>query len=261
MTSGVDVSALLEQHQRAPHQLVQILRDLQAQQHWLSRETLGAVAASLGLPLAQVEGVAGFYRFFHMQPVGSYRVLFSDNITDRMHGSEALLAQLCQRLNVEPDKTRADGRVSVARTSCTGLCDQGPAALINHHQIVTRLTPERIEQMAALIELGVVPDQWPSEWSRVDDQIQRADVILGAQPRPGEGIAAAIARGPQGLLDDIKHSKLRGRGGAGFATGTKWQLCRNAQGSEHYVVCNADEGEPGTFKDRVLLSSYSRRRV
>jgi len=59
------------------------------------------------------------------------------------------------------------------------------------------------------------------------------------------------------MLDDLKRSKLRGRGGAGYATGTKWQLCRNARGAAHYVVCNADEGEPGTFKDRVLLTSYS----
>jgi [NiFe] hydrogenase diaphorase moiety large subunit len=66
-----------------------------------------------------------------------------------------------------------------------------------------------------------------------------------------------MARGPHAMLEDIKRAKLRGRGGAGYATGTKWQLCRNAPGAMHYVVCNADEGEPGTFKDRVLLSSYA----
>jgi len=160
-------------------------------------------------------------------------------------------------LKVEPNTLRFDGHVSVATTSCTGLCDQGPAALINHHQVVTRLTPGRIEHMAALIEQQVPPALWPAEWSQVDDQIRLADVKLGPQPAPGAGIAAAIARGPQGMLDDIKRSKLRGRGGAGYATGTKWQLCRNARGHTHYVVCNADEGEPGTFKDRVLLSSYA----
>jgi [NiFe] hydrogenase diaphorase moiety large subunit len=129
--------------------------------------------------------------------------------------------------------------------------------LINHHQVITRLTPARMEHMADLIEAQVPVEQWPPEWSRVDDQIRLADIKLGPQPAPGQGIAAAIARGPQGMLDDLKRSKLRGRGGAGFATGTKWQLCRNAPGQSRYVVCNADEGEPGTFKDRVLLSSYA----
>jgi [NiFe] hydrogenase diaphorase moiety large subunit len=164
---------------------------------------------------------------------------------------------LCHRLKVQPGVMRHDGRVSVAATSCTGMCDQGPALLINHQHLVTRLTPARIEHMAALIEAQVPVDQWPDEWAGVDDQIRLADIKLGAQPAPGQGIAAAIARGPQGMLDDIKRSKLRGRGGAGFATGTKWQLCRNFPGQTHYVVCNADEGEPGTFKDRVLLTSFA----
>lgn len=249
--------ALLARHGHAPHRLVQILREVQTHEKWLSRDTLSAVAAALKLPLAHVEGVAGFYHFFYDQPVGQYRVLFSDNITDRMRGSEEMERHLRHLLKLEPNKMRADGRVSVSTTSCTGLCDQGPAALINHHQIVTRLTPKRIEHMAALIERQVPVEQWPSEWSRVDDQIRRADVKLGEQPFPGQAIAAAIARGPQGMLDDLKRSKLRGRGGAGYATGTKWQLCRNARSDTHYVVCNADEGEPGTFKDRVLLSSYA----
>ena len=249
--------SLLIQYGNDPHALVQILRELQAAEGWLPREQLGQIAQALGLTLAHVQGVAGFYRFFHTKPVGSYRVLFSDNITDRMAGSQALLQQLCRLLHVEPGQLRADGRVSVATSSCTGLCDQGPALLVNHHQVVTRLTPARINHIAALIEQNIAPEQWPADWFHVDDQIRLADVKLGAQPAPGLGIAAALARGPQATLDDLKHSKLRGRGGAGYATGTKWQLCRNAPGQSHYVVCNADEGEPGTFKDRVLLTSYA----
>lgn len=255
--TGMDIESVLARHGRASHRLVQILRELQAQLGWLSRDTLFAVASGLKLSLAHVEGVAGFYRFLHSQPVGQYRVLFSDNITDRMQGSVEMMRHLRHLLKLEPDKVRADGRVSVSATSCTGMCDQGPAALINHHQLVTRLTPQRIERMAVLIEGQVPVAQWPADWSRVDDQIRLANVKLGVQPEPGQGIAAAVARGPQGMLDDIKRAKLRGRGGAGYATGTKWQLCRNARADTRYVVCNADEGEPGTFKDRVLLSSYA----
>lgn len=252
-----DIDALLERHGRAADRLVQILRDIQAQHGWLPRETLSVVSKALQVPLAHVEGVAGFYRFFHQKPVGQYRVLFSDNITDRMLGSEEMQRHLRHLLKVEPNTMRPDGRVSVGSTSCTGMCDQGPAVLINHHRVITRLTPGRIEHMAALIERQVPIEQWPAEWSRVDNQIRLANVKLGDQPAPGQGIAAAVARGPQAMLDDLKRSKLRGRGGAGYATGTKWQLCRNAKGSTHYVVCNADEGEPGTFKDRVLLTSYA----
>jgi len=254
--SSTDLQYVLTRRQHDPHALVQILREFQALQGWLPRPALADIATALGLTLAHVQGVAGFYRFLHTQPVGQYRILFSNNITDRMLGNEALMRDLCQRLGVTRDQVRADGRVSVTMASCTGLCDQGPALLVNHHQVVTRLTPGRIAHIAALIEAQVPPAQWPPEWSLVEDQIRLADVKLGPQPAPGKALAAAIARGPMGMLDDLKRSKLRGRGGAGYATATKWQLCRNAPGALHYVVCNADEGEPGTFKDRVLLTSY-----
>jgi len=252
--TAADLSALLGRHGLDPHALVQILRDLQALHGWLPRDSLSQVAAALGLTLAHVEGVAGFYRFFHTRPVGAYRVLFSDSVTDRMLGSEALMADLCRRLGVAPGRLGEDGLVSVDRTSCTGLCDQGPALLINHHQVVTRLDATRVAQLAGLIRARVPVPQWPAEWFEVQDNIRRADVLLGEPAAPGAALAAALARGSEATLAEIKRSNLRGRGGAGFATGLKWELCRNAPGHEHVVVCNADEGEPGTFKDRVLLT-------
>jgi [NiFe] hydrogenase diaphorase moiety large subunit len=248
------LQALLARHGNSPHALVQILRELQALQGWLPREALSQIGASLGVTLAHVEGVAGFYRFFHTQPAGAYRVLFSDNITDRMLGSEALMVDLCRRLGVAPGKVSSDGLVSVDKTSCTGMCDQGPAVLINHHQVVTRLDAERVAQMADLIRKRVPVSQWPTPWFEVQDNIRRADVLLGDATAPGVALAAALARGPDAMLAEMQRSNLRGRGGAGFVTGLKWELCPRATGAEHVVVCNADEGEPGTFKDRVLLN-------
>ncbi len=252
--STADLQSVLVRHGADPHALVQILRELQALQGWLPRDSLGQVAAALGLTLAQVEGVAGFYRFFHTRPVGAYRVLFSDNVTDRMLGSQALMADLCRRLGVSPGRVGDDGLVSVDRTSCTGLGDQGPALLINHHHVVTRLDATRVAQLAGLIRTRVPVPQWPAEWFEVQDNIRRADVLLGEAAVPGTALAAALARGADAMLAEVERSNLRGRGGAGFATGLKWELCRNAPGAEHVVVCNADEGEPGTFKDRVLLA-------
>ncbi len=247
----------MPQYPRHPNSLVQLLREAQEQHGWLPRPLLADLARELGLTLAHVEGVASFYRFFHLQPVGRWRVLFSDNITDRLLGSEALMADLCQRLRVKPGEMRADGRVSVAATSCTGLCDQGPALLINHHHVITRLDAQRVARIAELIEADTPAASWPAEWFRIDDNVRRADVLLGQPLAAGEALAAALARGPAAMLEEMKRSNLRGRGGAGFTTGTKWALCREAPGTERVVVCNADEGEPGTFKDRVLLSRHA----
>jgi [NiFe] hydrogenase diaphorase moiety large subunit len=249
-----DLPAVLARYGRDPHALVQILREVQTAQGWLSRPTLQQIAAELGLTLAHVEGVVGFYRFFHTEPVGAYRILFSDNVTDRMGGSEALMADLCRRLGVAPGKVGADGLVSVDTTSCTGLCDQGPALLINHHQVVTRLDASRVAKMAELVQKQVPVTQWPANWFEVADQIRRADMLLGNELPAGEALKAALAKGAEGMLAEMKLSNLRGRGGAGFVTALKWGLCRQAPGAEHVVVCNADEGEPGTFKDRVLLT-------
>jgi [NiFe] hydrogenase diaphorase moiety large subunit len=251
------VQAVLARYGADPHALVQILRELQHLQGWLTRDNLYQLATALGLTLAQVEGVAGFYRFFHTRPVGAYRVLFSDNVTDRMLGSQALMTDLCRRLGVAPGQLGDDALFSVDQTSCTGLCDQGPALLINYQWVVTRLDAERVARLAELIRARVPVAQWPAQWFEVRDNVRRADVLLGAPSEPGAALAAALARGPTAMLADIKRSRLRGRGGAGFATGLKWELCRQAPGVEHVVVCNADEGEPGTFKDRVLLSRHA----
>jgi [NiFe] hydrogenase diaphorase moiety large subunit len=257
-TPGPSLQQVLDRHHADPHALVQMLREVQVLQGGhLARDTLIGLAGALGLSLAHVEGVAGFYRFFHLQPVGRYRILFSDNITDRMLGSEALLADLCARLGVAPGEVRRDGLASVDRTSCTGLCDQGPALLVNHHQVVTQLDAARVAQLADCVLAGVPVADWPAQWFVVQDKVRRADVLLGDEAAPGTALAAAMARGPEGMLDEIKRSRLRGRGGAGFETGLKWELCRRAPGAEHVVVCNADEGEPGTFKDRVLLARHA----
>ncbi|MCZ2405216.1 MAG: NAD(P)H-dependent oxidoreductase subunit E [Burkholderiales bacterium] len=255
-TPAAAVTRALRQHRHRRDALVQILRAVQEHTGWLPRPVLAQVAQGLGLTPAVVEGVASFYRFFHLQPVGRYHLLWSDHITDRMRGSRALAQALCARLELAPGQVRADALASVGTTSCTGLADQGPALLVNQHQVLTRMDGERVRQLADLV-LGQVPvPDWPAEWMQVDDNIQRADVLLGSPPLRGEALQATVGRGAQATLDALEASRLRGRGGAGFATARKWALCRAAPlaaGATRVVVCNADEGEPGTFKDRVLL--------
>ncbi len=240
-------------------QLVQILREVQVHTHWLPRPLLARIAADLGLSAAVVEGVAGFYRFFHLRPVGRYHLLFSDNVIDRQAGSRLLAQDLCRRLWIEPGKVSEDGLVSVGFCSDIGLGDQGPALLLNQHQVLTRLDSQRVFEIADLVRAQVPPAEWPTQWQHVDDQVRRADLLLGAGPAQGEAIRAALARGAEQTLAELRSAGLRGRGGAGFPTAQKWSLCRQAdvpEGGTRVVICNADEGEPGTFKDRVLLARH-----
>ena len=246
----------LARHRHNPTRLVQILREAQEELGWVAPETLSAIARGVDLPFAQVAGVASFYSFFHTEPLGRYRILFSNNITDRMRGSAALMELLCQQLWLEPGHVSEDGLVSVDVTSATGMDDQGPAMLVNYRAI-TRLTPQRISQIAELIRSETPVADWPPEFFVVEDTIRRRDVLLNLKMEPGEALKAAFQIGPEALIAEMKLSNLRGRGGAGFPAGQKWEACRKSPGDVRYVVCNADEGEPGTFKDRVLLTSFN----
>ena len=252
------LAAVLPRHQYRKDRLLQILRDVQDQTDFLCDETIQAIAEALDMPVSTVKSTRDFYAFLYQENRGRYRILFSDNITDQMAGSRALFQQMLETLGLTPGIVSADGRVSVDLTSCTGMCDQGPAMLVNELAI-TRLTPDRIARICQLVLQDQPLHDWPAEFFKVEDNIRRADVLLGPQPRPGEAIHAAIARGRDGMLEEVRKANLRGRGGAGFITAIKWQACRDAPGAVHHIVCNADEGEPATFKDRVLLQSYANR--
>ena len=248
--------AIIARHGGDPSRLVQILRDVMAAYGRVSPPWITELGRALGLPRGQVEGVVGFYSFFDADARGHFRVLFSDNITDEMAGSRELRQRLLDAFHVSPGEVSRDGRVSIGTTSCTGLCDQGPALLVNGRAI-GRLTPARIGAIASLIRGDVPVERWPDNLFVVHSHVERRDMKLSAELAPGEGIDAALARGATATIDAIMQSCLRGRGGAGFSTGTKWAACAAAPGPERYVVCNADEGEPGTFKDRELLAHHA----
>jgi len=247
---------------REPTQLLQVLRSAQEPLGYLPPAALDLIAAELRVPIARVRGVMAFYSFLYPEWPGTYRVLFSDNVTDRMHGSRDRLRELCERLWVEPGKVSEDGLVSIDRASAIGLCDHAPSLLVNGRPIPD-VDAARASQICDLI-LGRVPlDDWPAELFVVEDLVRRADVILTDPMRPGDAIRAALERaaatgkGAQATLDEIKAANLLGRGGAGFTTGVKWESCSRQPVTPRVVVCNADEGEPGTFKDRLLLRRHA----
>jgi [NiFe] hydrogenase diaphorase moiety large subunit len=242
----------------SPDHLLQYLYEIQHQYSHIPQHATRVLAEKLSLTEAQIHGVTGFYSFLHDSPRGAYDILVSDSITDHMLGSRRLLNMLCEKLGITAGTPRNDGRVTVDTTSCTGMCDQGPAMLVNGWAI-TRLDQNRIETLVSLIESNTAIAQWPREFFQVDDNIQRRDLLLSDDSTKGEALKALVTDGADAVLEQIESSNLRGRGGAGFRTGMKWRFCKQADAEQRYVVCNADEGEPGTFKDRILLNSYADR--
>jgi [NiFe] hydrogenase diaphorase moiety large subunit len=238
----------------SPH-LLHVLYALQRQCLYISDAAISCVARQLDLPLSQVKSVVEFYSFFSQTPQGRYHFQFSSCTSCGDLGLMHLLGQL---LNVVAGITRADGLVSLAPTSCIGMCDHGASLMINGRPII-RLDADVIGHIASLIEAETPLSDWPAAWFYVDDHIRASGLLLDENAPAGDALRATFARGEVATLAEISQSGLRGRGGAGFGTGMKWQFCREAMGESHYVVCNADEGEPGTFKDRILLNNQSDR--
>ena len=252
---ALDLKDLAARHGHDPSRLVQLLHEVVAVEGRVSPAAITSLAALLGLPRGQVEGVVGFYSFFGAEDRGRFRVLFSDNITDEMAGAHALRQRMLDAFRVELGQVSAHdaaGLVSIGATSCTGLCDQGPAMLVNGRAI-GRLTPARVGAITSLIRGAVPVDAWPEQLFAIESHVERRDLLLSTPLAPGEAIAAALSRGAAATVDEVSRSGLRGRGGAGYPTGSKWAACAAAPGPERVIVCNADEGEPGTFKDRELL--------
>ncbi len=251
----VPLDNLIHAWPASPQNLLQVLRTIQAHFGHVPPQAIDALVQQWGLSYTAVRSVVSFYHFLSFEPRGRYTVYLSDSVTDRMLGNEALLAQLCQRLGVTEGVTSPDGRVSVHRTACTGLCDQGPAGLVNGRPLV-QLTPRRIDEIADLIRSDTPLDAWPTDFFAVHNPVWRHSLTLSHPITPGTGLQAMLSRGADVMLHALQAAGLRGRGGAGFATWQKWQACRNAPGPRA-ITCNADEGEPGTFKDRMLLMQWA----
>ena len=250
------VSQVSARHHGDGSRLVQILHDVMAVAGVVSPPLITELARALGVSRGQVEGVVAFYSFFAEKDRGRFHVYFSDNITDQMAGSHELRQRLLDAFRIELGEVSRDGLVSVSATSCTGLCDQGPALLVNGRAIA-RLTTARVGAIASLIRGNVPVDRWPANLFVIQSHLERRDQLLSTPLAPGEAIDAALARGPAATIEEVARSGLRGRGGAGFPTGAKWAACAEAPGPDRYVVCNADEGEPGTFKDRELFVHHA----
>ena len=252
------VQSALSQWPGESSSLLQILIHIQQKLGHVPEAVRDLLSEKLDVQPTTIDGVVSFYSFLSNKPVGHYDIRFSDNIVDRMLGSRELASRLMSNLGVEAGKHDSAKDVTIDFTSCTGMGDQGPAALVNG-MTLTRLTPERIDAIASLVQQGTPVVDWPAGFFEVQENLVAGDILLGDWYHAGAALQAVQSIGRDAILEQLGTSGLRGRGGAGFKTGMKWRFCAEAQGAQKVVVCNADEGEPGTFKDRLLLQSYADR--
>jgi [NiFe] hydrogenase diaphorase moiety large subunit len=222
---------------------------------YVSDDAVATIAHGLGLHAVEVEDTVSFYAFLDRIPRGEYRIRLSRTPISLMKGASDIAAAFEAALGIAMGETTADRKFTLEWTNDIGMADQEPAALINS-AVLTSVTEADVPGIvAALRQRPGGEDPFPVE-SSIRPSLIQAGPLLNAAFGAGDAIRAALAITPEQVIEDITRSRLRGRGGAGFPTGMKWRFTRKSPGPAHYIVCNADEGEPGTFKDRMLLTDF-----
>ncbi len=246
------------------NRMMDIVMAVQQRLGCVSTEAMEIIARAVNTYRVEVESVVTFYSFLSVQPQGRVIIRLCKDIVDWMKGYEEVANAMAKELGVTMGETTADGAITLTHTPCIGMSDQAPAALINQ-VVVPNLTPERGRQIVRDLRRHLDPAQLvtmvgdgnnahPLVHSMVRNNIRRRGPVHFDNFESPKGLQGALERTPEEVVGQVRTSRLRGRGGAGFATGLKWEFARNAPGEKRCVLCNADEGEPGTFKDRVLLT-------
>jgi NADH-quinone oxidoreductase subunit F len=229
---------------------------------WLSEAVAAEVGCVLGVPLADVYGVIDFYEMLSRQPIGRTVVRVCSAPVCALAGADGLADALCGHLKLEPGQVSADGEFTVEHAPCLGLCDHAPALLVGE----TAVGGAAPEQAAEICTRSV---ERPISFVGGDIRLltsncgQGYPTSLADYSRGGgyQGLKKALTMAAQDVIAEVKAAGLVGRGGAAFPTGIKWEGAAKSTGQPKYIVCNADESEPGTFKDRILMEEDPHRTI
>ena len=229
--------------------------------NFISLEDALSVAVRNKLPLSKVYGFATFYSMFSVKPRGKHIIRVCKSLSCHMGNGEEVIKKLEEVLGIGIGETTNDGEFTLEGSSCLGMCSIAPAMMIDEIPF-GNLTPDQIPEIIKEVRNGKAKKGYPAvQILPAHGRVLLKNVGVINPESIDEYIASggygalkkAISNGPQWVIDEIKKSELRGRGGAGFPTGKKWEFTAKALGSDKYLICNADEGEPGTFKDRVIM--------
>lgn len=255
--SSLSIRKIVSQYGGDRSRLMDIVRDTQDEIGYLSEDMIKEVADALSIHRVEVRDMVSFYHFLNREPVGSSTIRLCDATVEKLNGMGKVAQAFEKAVGASFGETSEDGTITLEYTPCIGMSDQPPSALVNG-TVVTGLAPADVPKLVKSIRSGKY-DQFKGAYSsrpgaHVENNIRQTGRVIFAPLEAGDAVRATINKSPDEVIDEINRSRLRGRGGAGFPTAMKWRFCRKAEGKHHYLVCNADEGEPGTFKDRVILT-------
>ena len=254
---------------------------VQDQQGHITNNAVRHVAQVIGCTTADVEDVVSYYVMFHQQPVGKFVLQVCTTLSCALAGAERVIEEMQHKLGIKVGETDPTGMFTIQQMECLGACDRAPVMMVNNNQWHEHLMPEQVSGLVDGMKakgLGALSDCHLCE-SRVGQSKRtttpsKSKAMPDYEPvlskyafTPGgaeldhylqnqagyQGLKKALSMTPEAVIEEVKKSGLRGRGGAGFPTGLKWQFVDKKSPKPKYIVCNADESEPGTFKDHLLM--------
>ena len=246
--------------------LLSVLHDAQdtSGRNYISPDKLDEISRRFSLTRAELRGVATYYSLFSLEPRGRHVVRVCLSPICRMTGSTDLLDVLRRELGIEPAETTPDGLFTLEDTQCLGRCAAAPVVMVDD-QVHKHMTERRVRTLLDALRRGAsTPAHGGRHRKPMPGEHRIALRHVGVVPpldidayAAAGGYAAlrkAVSMEPGKVAEEITRAILRGRGGAGFPAGIKGRTASDAAAvCERYVVCNADEGEPGTFKDRIIM--------
>ena len=220
------------------------LRAIQREFGYLPADQLQALSGKINVPLSQIHAVASFYPHFHLTPPPKVDCRVCADMTCHLRGGDQLKSGLEAAFRGDQQS------LSIRDVSCLGRCDEAPAVMINDVIYSHVSGPQAVSMVQDALAGKPLPEALH----------HKPRVPVAMDPYNGTGEYAVVRRfletqNWQDIIAALKASGLRGMGGAGFKTGLKWEIVRNAPGTAKYIVCNADESEPGTIKDRFIMEN------
>jgi [NiFe] hydrogenase diaphorase moiety large subunit len=263
------IKAIIAKFNHDQTRLMDILHEVKDEFGYISPEAARHIAVLLKMSEVDVEQTISFYHFYSMSSVGKYAVYLNNSAVACMMGRSEIAKTFEKEAGIPFNSVTADGLIGLWDTADIGMNDQEPAAIIND-VIFTKLTPSKVRELVVafrsgrdvadlVVKYGDGENSHPKIKSMVHNNLMKKGPVLFSDYELGMAIRKAVNLTPEQVIDEVKKSNLRGRGGAGFPAGLKWEFCRKSRGAGTYLLCNADEGEPGTFKERVILTELPKQ--
>ena len=269
IVTQASVEGITEKYVKKESAVLPVLQLMQGQNgNTLSADSLDEAGAALKMSRSRMFGIASYYSMFNLKPVGRYHLQVDTSVPGFLHGADKILAHLSQVLDIPVGGTSSDGLFTLSAVQDLASCATGPVIQVNETYF-ENMTIEKTDVLVEALKNGLTPDNDPATpnlWVPSMQVVSECGILLNDRSQPDcrslafyqqqggyQALAKALAMVPADIVAEVKDAQIRGRGGAGFSAGAKWSFLPKNDLRPVYLICNADEGEPGTFKDRQIM--------